>query len=402
MMAKIPVNISNVPLSTHDVIFREEPKQDGGPAKAGDSGSSESSNPVEEKEFFWDRLLFFVATVILALTAVDVLAEYLRGSGSVTCYTDANASRQQGEYVNKYCTQHLSWTENYPIFIFLQGVGLLAPHYLWKTLFGGQFDFFFTLARKLDRLRDPNTGEYSGKNVNVIKKLEQEFQKRKRIFRYYTAKLVIQLPIWLTSIVVNPTVFHNFNTTYLCPTNLNNPDEMLGFWPLDDQVNCIYSPFKLLRIIQVADYIFLVVALIPIGYGILWCVRRHTTELGYAEVAKFCFTSSLPPESFVHKKLSFWKPSFSTLRNPCISNDLDFLLMRLFRADSGLGLVFKDVQIEKELKELLNHDNEQLSLILGTQKDAFLMKKAKKQANSSECSIPKYLFCQILLIFLIL
>ena len=55
--------------------------------------------------------------------------------------------------------------------------------------------------------------------------------------------------------------------------------------------------------------------------------------------------------------------TFRNLRHLAIGCDLDFLLLRLYFADSGHGQVFKDIQINKELKNMIEHDHEMLHLL---------------------------------------
>ena len=53
------------------------------------------------------------------------------------------------------------------------------------------------------------------------------------------------------------------------------------------------------------------------------------------------------------------KPAFF----PRIQSDLDFLLLKLFSADSGHGHVFKDIQVYKELQQKFSEDHQQLFLL---------------------------------------
>ena len=117
--------------------------------------------------------------------------------------------------------------------------------------------------------------------------------------------------------------------------------------------------------------------MIAVIVGLVWCHVRHTTELGAKEIAEFCHASCLPPQEH------FFPSTFSIIHNmfycqkgdrislgeimqffsPRIENDLAFLVTRLFYADSGHGEVFKDIQIQKELKKITSEDYELLYLI---------------------------------------
>ena len=120
--------------------------------------------------------------------------------------------------------------------------------------------------------------------------------------------------------------------------------------------------------------------------GLVWSgLSRHANELGAKRIADFCFSSCLQPEafSFTSWKALLTKCCCSTKKaskcccincqcecfNPRIKNDLDFLLMRLFTADSGHGQVFKDIQISKHLRSLVSDDYKRLYLLNRIQAD---------------------------------
>ena len=381
---------------THAILeqgaSKEEKKDSNGAEAAG-----EATQQIEQKDFFWDHLMFYIGSAVLALTALDISVEFLRGSRGVICFTpyeDGNFTRDQAAFVNSYCSQSLPLTEYFPIFIIVQGILLLAPHYLWESLFRGYFDSFFGLVKQLDRLRDPKTGEYADRNINIVNKLEAEFSSnQRRIFIYYILKLLFQLLIALLSVALSESVFLDFSSSFSCPHAEVPPD-----WPLNSNVTCVFSSLRILSVIRYGDY-----ALIAIGvganiYGLLWCIGRHVTELGYRDIAIFAFTSGLSPESFVppsplkclHRSCTEY---FGAIFSPGIRNDLDFILMRLFRADAGIGQAFKDIQIHKELKHHLDQDHELLHVFIDAQQDDEMHRKPNNsmysyRALQSSCNIP--------------
>jgi len=52
--------------------------------------------------------------------------------------------------------------------------------------------------------------------------------------------------------------------------------------------------------------------------------------------------------------------------------------MRLFRADAGIGQVFKDIQINKEMKHHLDQDHELLHLFVSAQQDSYYREQRRK------------------------
>ena len=326
---------------------------------------------IELKDFFWDQFLLYIGSAIALLTILDLSLQFFRSPSGLQCllptqFMSLETTRDQAAYVNTYCLDSLTQNEYYSIFILLQGIVITTPHFIWEAIFVGQFDFFLNLVKQIDRLRDSSTGEYRPINFDIVRKLENEFPEKwkfRGIFMLYIVKIIIQLIIIVASVFINALVFEasNFAFIFECPHNFNRSNLPIPGWSYPFPISCTYPPFRLLSKIQVADYILLVFAFLAASYGLIWCFKRHTSSLGYRDIARFSFASSLPPEEYVFEWYQFFTPR--------IKNDLDFLLMRLFRADSGHGRVFRDIQIDKELNRLFGKYKERLLLFRTIQAD---------------------------------
>ena len=289
-----------------------------------------------------------MATIIALLTVLDATIQFFRGGG-LSCRLPARVpignetyepTRDEASFVNTFCQRSLSVAEYYPLFVIIQGLVLAAPQYLWSSLFAGQFDFFFGLVQQLDRLQDSRTGVYRSQNFEIVDKLEKHFHNKccnlRSIFSLYISKLLIQLLVVISAIILNGALFqtHSFAFSFKCP-RIFNPDSPPEGWWLPYQVVCVFTSFRLHKTMQIVNYFLLSLTLIPVLYALGWCFTQHNIILGYKEIALFAFNSCLRPEEFIH----------SGIFKPRIQNDLDFLLMRLFQADSGYGNVFKDIQV---------------------------------------------------------
>ena len=215
---------------------------------------------------------------------------------------------------------------------------------MWVSLFGGQFDFFFGLVRQLDRLRSGKTGDYRAQNFDLVNKLEKQFPRKWKfgsIFSFYIAKLTLQLLVVLISLTINAALFQqmHFEFTFDCPKNFDAASPPKGWW-LPFKVSCVFSSFRLHLRLQNVNYLLLLLALGAIFYGLMWCAKRHVNALGFKDAALFAFSSCLLPDDYVNE------PFYKSPLSPGIRNDLDFLVMRLFRADSGYGRIFKDIQVQ--------------------------------------------------------
>lgn len=358
-----------------NTVFEPPGKSEEGSKKNGSGGGGESSKNIELKEFFWDQFLIYLATGIALLTLVDASIQFFRSNNGLQCFVPMDVlpqefTRDNAAYVNTFCLGSLSWSEYYTVFILIQGIVVVAPHYLWTSIFSGRFDFFVDLVKQLDRLRDSDTGDFRPKNIDIVKKLEQEFPEKWKwsgIFVLYIVKLIAQFFMISVSIFINIGFFpeESFNFVFSCPRNFNSSAGRVEGWSFPTPVECSYPSFRVLARIQIANYFLLSLSLFTVFFAMLWCFKRHASSLGYKHVAKFAFSACLAPEEYV--SMPFWKSPFT----PRIMNDLDFLVMRLFRADSGHGRVFKDIQVSKELKNLITDDHVKLHLLSDAIKDNF-------------------------------
>jgi hypothetical protein len=385
--------------------------------------ASSGDAPVTPKDFYWDQILFYLVSAILGLSFLDISVEFFRGS-AIQCFFTSNITRDQVNYFNNFCYGSLPTSQYYLVFILISALVIIAPHYLWSSFFGAHFAFFFDLVRKLNRLRDSSIGDYSPLNFELVKKLEEKFSTSNTwIFRLYKVKLIFQLIFSTIILLLNAFYFkdEDFDETFACPKNktiVDTPE-----WPIENHVMCVYNSLTLLHFLRNTALGLVAVCIIIIIVGLHWCFSRHPVELGAKNIASFCELSCLPPEDYPlpsirkvvkkiiccgkeesrHKKVhnssfsaqqngiignpvadedkedkednkcsvesvccpcftGFWQ-SLKEAFTPRISNDLDFLLMRLYYADSGHGEVFKDIQIHKELQEKTAQDHELLYLL---------------------------------------
>lgn len=333
-------------------------------------GRSEDSRP---REFFWDSISLYVVGVILALAVIDFLTEFIRGS-TIACIDDGDEPWDQKiseTFLNSYCAASLPRSEFFPAFIAVHAILIAIPHYLWANHYGGNFEFFFTQAREMDRTRNEETGEFSEKNHLIVQQLTQAFTTYKQnwMFILYTVKLAAQGLITAGGFLTAVLFFDDFNEVFLCPRNFNataaeeaNWDDMNSdpTFHLQHQVTCVFTSMRLFSAIRVADLILLTLLMLSFLWSLIWCGSTHPTELGTSKVASFCFQSSMSPGYYIPSfpfaccsdplKRAF-RSIFTSIpfcgSGPHIRNNLDFLVLKLFQTDSGLGFVFREMQARK-------------------------------------------------------
>ena len=352
---------------------------------------------VKRIDFYWDQMTFVLISAIFGLSFLVILTKFFSRS-ELQCYNFEmdNLTIFQVGYINSYCHGSLFNAQFYLVFILVLAPIIIAPHYLWSDYFSSHFDSFFDMIKKLDCVRDVNTGEYDPLNFKLVNNLEESYCKSRRIFHFYKLKLVLQLTITFVALIFNATYFKmkDFDNDFLCPkncfsgSNSTNPAKPncseLGGWPLKEQVMCVCDSLIFLLFLYYAQYVLLGLAILVFITGLVWICSPHATELGAKKIAEFCFASCLDPEAFSSTswkvltcyycgrqriklsgtgrssekspgnccKFFFSFPCF----NPRIKNDLDFLLMQLY---PDHGQVFKDIQILKYLhkKVLVDHSH---------------------------------------------
>ena len=332
-------------------------------------GGGTDAEDLKPREFFWDSIILYLVSVILALSAIDALTEYIRGTG-VSCITNEGLGDGVLDYINNYCTGSLPVTEYIPAFIFIHGLAVSIPHFLWLATYGGQFDYFFSVIKNLDNFRDETTGRYPKNSIDLVRQLELSFTTygRNSIFWLYVGKLLLQLVFALASLVVAVFYFTDFEVFFRCPRNNNTMDE---FWPLLTDVTCVFTSLKLLYWIRIADVALICLIVCSLLWGFWFCISGHPTELGADNVARFSFQSGIHPVFYVPhcwyspRRISGFLVRFVSLpfTSPRISTDLDFMILKLFRTNSGFGKVVKDIQIELRTMTMTEQDRLVVSLL---------------------------------------
>ena len=321
--------------------------------KSGD----EDSHSLRQKDFFWDQLLKYTSSAIVAQVLLTLSISLLR-TDSVECFhpsdtlslllsysesssdTPYQIARGQSSYINKFCERSAPVAEYLPLYIFIHGILLVIPHFLWTAFFQGDFDSFFSTAAKLSRVRSEDTGEYPKENFELIEELELQYKGSKSIYISYLLKLVVQFLICACSICTSAILFSDFSVSFLCPKLLAEKNKIPPFWPLNVTVPCVYVSLRSLHVIQGLDYALTILAMVLILAGLIAWLYKLNAVLGCENVAQLTFDSGLWRD-FSDFPIYFRINFFCTR----IASDFDFLLLLLSRANASYGKVFYDIQV---------------------------------------------------------
>ena len=342
----------------------------------------ENRPSVQSRDFFWDSVTLYVVGAILALSAIDFITEYVRGS-EIQCFFNDSAVcdgfvKNLENYVNEKCAASLPPAEYLPAFIAIHAILILAPHYIWLNVFAAKLDSFFHLVCGLVRTRDPSTGDYPESNYVISKQLDlfsSGTHHSNSMYRVYLLKLIVQILLSGGGYILVLLYFRDFNETFTCPSS---KAEVTG-WPLTGQtVTCVFTSLRLLYHIRLLYLTLLLLTIICLSLAFLWLLTDHAKELGLEKVASFSFETSLPfhhytPQLTFSNRFSNLPPTLHSLllyfpsysigsqSSYRIQTDYDFLLVKLFRTDGGLATVLREVHLLRLLKELNNVELSRIS-----------------------------------------
>ena len=159
---------------------------------------------------------------------------------------------------------------------------------------------------------------------------------------------------------------------FWCPKN--DSDTKGDIWPLPDyeRVVCVFSPLHLLQKIWVVYQFLLCLAVVCLLINFIRLIKWHTIELGFECSAQFSFETGMPYHYYhpqiwrkvIVKNICFCaclrQQKGCSNRGTCkrflslvlypfspfnIRSDYDFLMVKLFRTDGGLGYIMKEVHI---------------------------------------------------------
>ena len=285
----------------------------------------EKTSTLEQKPLVCDRIIFSIASIIFAFSISGFIVDFFKSNEyALACYSQLE-NRAQYTYINSYCHRHLPIVEYFPVALVAHTAILIVPYYLWTIVFSAKFDTFFSNAAKVETIGAENLPH---KNYDIVKYLQTEFSNRK-ILMSYAVRLIVQFALVVASLAVNITVFRDINKTitFECSDDYES-SKLFG------NVTCAYPKKLYTNVLQIVDYLLLVVAMMVLGYGLRWCLWfNHSTQ---NDVAQFCYESAIDAKYFIH-----CAPSKASSSQRQIKNDFMFLLAWLSQTNIGLSRMFK-------------------------------------------------------------
>ena len=329
----------------------------------------------QSRDFFWDSITLFVVGAIVALSAIDAISEFIRGS-QVQCYYNQSTVVDQSlenlaDYVNEKCAASLPLAGFLPSFIAIHAILILGPHYIWLNIYGADVDAFIYLVSRLSLTREPSTGDYPETNYTISKQLDALSSGRHKsnlMYGLYALKLLAQIIITEAGFVIVFFIFSNFGETFMCPRDSDQVQS--EDWPLSTSIKCVFTSLRLLHKIWLIYIVLLQLAAVCLFGAFVWLVSSHGNELALDKAANFSFQTCLPyyhyipPISIVvrfSRQRSISQPLYALLslilppsygRNNSffIKTDYDFLYVKLLRMGGGLAHVLREVHISRLLK----------------------------------------------------
>ena len=329
----------------------------------------EKTSTLEQKPLVCDRIIFSIASIIFAFSISGFIVDFFKSNEyALACYSQLE-NRAQYTYINSYCHRHLPIVEYFPVALVAHTAILIVPYYLWTIVFSAKFDTFFSLAAKMETIDEEEDAEnLPHKNYAVVKYLQTQFSSKK-ILISYVVRLIVQFALVVAALAINITVFRDINKTitFECSDDYES-SKLFG------NVTCAYPKKLYTNILQIVDYSLLVVAMMVLRYGLLWCLNHSTQN----DIVQFCYESAIDAKYFIHCTSSKTSSSQSQ-----IINDFMFLLAWLSQTNCGLSRAFKSELIKIKIFQRFNAS----------------MKLLKDHEGSCSSKILNYLLAQLLMTF---
>ena len=137
-----------------------------------EGGSGEVGNDavLVQREFFWDKLTTYISSLLFGLAALNLFAQLLPRDAGIACDFSAQGDNVSGatvDFILGLCSRELPPINILPIVIIVQAVLLAGPHFVWKSVYSSQFDYFFFTVRSLTLQRNIRTGQYPSPPTTV-------------------------------------------------------------------------------------------------------------------------------------------------------------------------------------------------------------------------------------------
>lgn len=339
--------------------------------ESGGDGDLKASN------YFWDGVILYLGSVIFGLTAFDAAFEYVRGGTGLTCF--GPDGKDPGTYINTVCGDSIPITQYLPAFLYVQALAIIVPHFVFVATVGSQLDYFFSVVKKLKKGED----KFSKSNLEIVRRLRSSFTKYKRnaIYWFYIGKLTLQLIFAIGTLVMLILIFTDYHIVFQCPKNLKELNTTS--FPLTKPITCVFRSLSLLFYFKLLDFVLIGLIFLAVFRGFLFCASGHPNELYLRSVAKFAYQSGIsykmyePPESWYMPK--FLRRCYTSLpiqprllSPPRISTDFDFIILKLFRTNAGMGRLFKDILVELVKRNEMDNEKIAVKLFYSYRKDTRL------------------------------
>ena len=321
-----------------------------------------SQKPAEYNRFIWDVVFRYFSFLGVALVLIGLGEEFFleRGLG---CNAPPYVNRDQYTYVVLWCSRQVRLVDLLPLLILIQTFAILAPQVLWEVYAAPSLQQFFSMAPKLQPLRDKTTGIYDVETSRIVVHLRGKYREKKTLQRFYEFKLACQIILTYCFVVLMLALYLGgtvFQVDFICSEVGSvkrsvqfNVSMIKGLDPFN--VRCTYTTAVTYFPLWIIDIVLLLISAVVGTFGRAWIKMNHWKELDHTGRADYCYSFGLNTDS------EKYEPSNSYKSNCTIKDDLDLLTLLLFNSDRGQGETFYDVLVELRLQERWANDFEDYS-----------------------------------------
>ena len=304
--------------------------------------------PLARNDFIWDQVVKVAMISMLLLAVLGATAEHYSEEDKAHFCGSVPPNLGPHGSSNVSCSDDAANKQYFLLLIVLHVLLTMAPYYVWCFAFSVHVERFFDCIGKLDPTKLRTVCDGSSEVADFFDEYKiviESLSKHRRLIFAYKLKLALQLILAMATVVIIVAVFDKFPQALKCPADTAAVAlQQDTARPLRFSVCSARFPlFGFLRTVAMALVSLCGVMLL---YGSVWCFLGHPTELGSKQAAIFTFASCLEPEHTFH--------SLYLQLRPNIEDDLDYVIMQLFRSDSVRGHALRHLLVQNEYRELSN------------------------------------------------
>lgn len=312
--------------------------------KSMSSNKKETDKPLKRlSEFWWDRVILSMITVLLGITATQTIVSLIR-SETVKCLIAENDTTSSSiiAYVNNICSEQISY--QYQMFVYAEVAVLSGLQVFWSLLHSGRLEDFRMTVNSMVFIRSSTQDQVESSDIQKARALEHRLRCPVLTVTYIFTKLVLQFLMAGAGIVWSVVILINrINILFECSKPIDSQ------WPLSSsKIDCVYTAVPALQFLLWINLSASIIIVLATVFGIVLVIKCFF-ENDCRPVALFMLETGLQIQHY--RKVHFWKRK-QLFKHTRVSLDMALLMKKFYGTNYSKGEALFNVLVYSYLEEL--------------------------------------------------